>query len=130
MDATASGLVTRCKSQLRVSFPPVRPSAVLVSVAAQPNPNKAPASVKQGALHKKVMSAGGGDRRRSVRVAAHMPGCVDVVYVCHSGSVSINTQVSVGFEVISWEPLDSAGARPEETGASTSLDINSPPVCC
>lgn len=33
---------------------------------AQPNPNKALASVKQGALHKKVMSASNADRRDSV----------------------------------------------------------------
>lgn len=33
---------------------------------ARPNPNKALASVKQGALHKKVMSASNADRRHSV----------------------------------------------------------------
>lgn len=37
---------------------------------AQPSPNKALASVKQGALHKKVMSAGSGDRRDSVLCAS------------------------------------------------------------
>ena len=47
-----------------------------------------------------------------------MPGCVNVVYVCHSDPVSINRQFSVGyetgFEVISWEPLAKATAVLEE----------------
>lgn len=47
-----------------------------------------------------------------------MPGCVNVVYVCHSGPVSINRQFSVsyeaGFDVISWEPLAKATAVLEE----------------
>lgn len=47
-------------------------------------------------------------------VGAHMPACVNVVYVCHSDPVSINRQFSVGFdegfEVISWEPLTKATA--------------------
>lgn len=51
-------------------LPLILPSAVLVSgqaqLIAQPSPNKTLASVKQGALHKKVMSARNPDRRDSV----------------------------------------------------------------
>lgn len=51
-------------------------------------------------------------------VGAHMPACVNVVYVCHCDPVSINRQFSVGFEggfeVISWEPLAKATALLEE----------------
>lgn len=51
-------------------------------------------------------------------VGARMPGCVNVVYVCHSDPDSINRQFSVGFEaafeVISWEPSAKATALVEE----------------
>lgn len=111
----------------RFPFPDPPFSSISFSLAqfiAQPNPNKALASVKQGALHKKVMSAGSADRRTlysehvTMCVGPRMPGCVNVVYMCHSDPGSIKRQFSTGFEtgfeVISWEPLAKATALLEE----------------
>lgn len=93
-------------------------------VIAQPNPNKAAASAKQGALHKKkVMSAGDADRRHSVfgefecACRVHTPpACVNVAFVCHSGPGGHRQTVYGGlrklFEVISRESLAKGAALP------------------
>lgn len=112
---------------LFVTPPPPPPSSISYNPAkslAQPNPNKALASVKQGALHKRwcqLATQTDGtlySEHLSACVGAHMPACVNVVYVCHSDPVSINRQFLVGFdegfEVISWEPLTKATALPRE----------------
>ena len=96
----------------------------LAKFIAQPNPNKVLASVKQGALHKKVMSASNADRRDSVLWAFErvlVRACLDVwmLYMCVTLTQSPSTDSfqwasKAGFEVISWEPLAKATAPLEE----------------
>lgn len=90
-------------------LPRILPSAVLASApalvhtVARPNLNKARASVKQGALHKKgdVSWQRGqtglcAPERLTACVGARRPGCVNVVCMCQSDPVSINRQVFSG----------------------------------
>lgn len=105
------------------SFPGLSSSTFATSpskVVAQPNSNKAPASAKQAALHKKkVMSAGDADRRDSVfrefecPCWVHTPpACVNVVFVCHSGPVNHRQTVFGGFRTGSfWSDLTGAVRR-------------------
>lgn len=114
---TAPGFLPRVPPFSSINFS-------LAPSAAQPNLNKALASVKQGALHKRWCQLAAWtdgtlcSEHVTVCVGACMPGCVNVVYMCHFDPGSINRQFSVGFEadfeVISWELLAKATALLEE----------------